>query len=277
MIIPKFTTDESILSNKIVVYKDDKLQKEEDTSNNNNNKETEHPVMNETSVSLYYLSDAYKDKITYDETHLREFRFRVNGTKQEVVKWELVGEDKSFFRITDYGKVTMFWGVYYDDFVKHAEVRATLEDGTVVTADVFEYNEVNLYINKLFDEFVRTYITENMTDLERAEKAAWYIGAISDYEAYNDNWMNIFLEGKGDCMASRYAFGTLCRYMGVKAWECSSINYHGKTLVKADGEFYMFVTGYDEPRPRSYSMWKVPDDQLDKIVKDNRIWLGYFD
>lgn len=237
----------------------------------------EKPVMNETKVDLYYLSDEDKDKIAYDKTHLREFRFRVTGTKQEVVKWELVGEDKDFFKITDYGKVTLFWGVDYVDFVKSATVRATLEDGTVLTATVFEYNEVNLYINKLFDEFIQTYITDDMTELEKAEKAAWYIGAISDYEAYDSDWMHIFIEGKGDCMASRWALGSLCRYMGVKAWECSSINYHGKTLVKADGEFYMFVTGYDEPRPRSYSVWKVPEDQLDKIAEDNGIWMWYFE
>ena len=73
--------------------------------------------------------------------------------------------------------------------------------------------------------------------------------------------MHIFIEGKGDCMASRWALGTLCRYLGVKAVECNNIDYHGKTLVKADGVFYMFVTGYDEPRPRSYSVWEVSEEE----------------
>ena len=237
----------------------------------------ENPVMNASEVSLYYLPDYYKDKITYDTTHLREFRFRVSGTKQEVKKWELVGDDKDFFEITNYGKVTMFWGVGYTDFVKTATVKATLEDGTVVTAIVKTYNEVNLYINTLFEEFKQQYITSDMTELKKAEKVAWYVGAISDYDVGDSEWMHIFIEGKGDCMASRWAVGTLCRYIGIKAWECNTISYHGETLIKADGEFYMFVTGYDEPKPRSYSMWKVPEEQMDKIVEDNGIWMGYFD
>ena len=253
-----------------------KEQTKEENTDNSEKTEKEEPVMNAAEVDLYYLPEYYKDKITYDENHLREFRFRVNGTKQEVNKWEIVGEDKDFFEITDYGKVTLFWGVGYVDFVKSATVKATLEDGTVVTATVREYNEVNLYINKLFDEFKEEYITSDMTELEKAEKVAWYIGTISDYELYDSEWMHIFIEGKGDCMASRWALGTLCRYLGVKAVECNNIDYHGKTLVKADGVFYMFVTGYDEPRPRSYSVWEVPEEQLEKIVEDNGIWMGYF-
>lgn len=65
--------------------------------------------------------------------------------------------------------------------------------------------------------------------------------------------------------------------MVIKARECYRIEYHGKTLVKADEEFYMVVTGYDEPRPRSYSMWKVSEEELETVVWDNRIDLHYFE
>ena len=254
-------------------------EEKEDTKvpeNSNTDKKKEHPVMNVTNAALYYLPKKYKDKITYDETHLREFRFRVTGTSQEVEKWELVGEDKDFFSITDYGKVTMFWGVSYADFEKSATVKATLEDGTVVKATITEYNEANLYINQIFDDFAKQYINEDMTELDKAKKVAEYIGEISDYELYNDDWMDIFINGKGDCMASRYAMGTLCRYIGVRAWECCNFDYHGKTLVRADGVYYMFVTGYDEPRPRSYSMWEVPEEDMEQILEDNLIWIEAF-
>lgn len=257
---------------------DKSSKKNENTPNpentNNDKKQKEHPVMNVTSAALYYLPERYKDRIPYYKTHLREFLFRVTGTSQEVETWELVGEDKDFFQITDYGKVTMFWGVTYEYFEKSATVKATLEDGTVVTAMVTQYSEANLYMNQLFDQFKQQYITDDMTELEKAEKVAEYIGEISDYELYNDDWMDIFIEGKGDCMASRCAMSTLCRYIGVRAWACYNLDYHGKTLVRADGVYYMFVTGYDEPRPRSYSMWEVSEEDMEQIVKDNYIWLG---
>lgn len=33
----------------------------------------------------------------------------------------------------------------------------------------------------------------------------------------------------------------------------------------------MVVAGYDEPRPRSYSMWKVSEGDLKTVVEDNCI------
>ena len=235
------------------------------------------PVMNETDVSLYFLPKKYKDVITYDETHLREFRFKVNDTKLEVEKWGLVGEDKEYFEITEYGKVSLFGCPDFEEVEKKATVKATLEDGTVVTATVHVYDEVNIYLKKYFDDFIADNITNDMTELEKVQKVAEYIGVISDYESGDSDWVDIYLLNKGDCMASRWAVGVLCRYMGIKARECYRIEYHGNTLVKADGELYMVVTGYNEPRPRSYSMWKVSEEELETVVEDNRIDLKYFE
>lgn len=49
------------------------------------------PVLKSRDVALYYLSEEYKDYITYDSSHLREYRFRVSGTKKEVREWQLSG------------------------------------------------------------------------------------------------------------------------------------------------------------------------------------------
>lgn len=142
------------------------------------------PVLNSRDVALYYLSEEYKDYITYDSSHLREYRFRVSGTK--------------------------------------------------------------------------------------------YISTTSDYELYNDRWADIFLKGKGDCMASRYAVQVLCNHMGIKALVCRSYDAHGQTLVFADGKFYVIVTGYNEPKPRSYSMYEISGAGLEKLAEENLIDLNYF-
>ena len=67
------------------------------------------PVLNSRDVAPYYLSDEYKDYITYDSSHLREYRFRVSGTKKEVREWQLSGSEADYFRITDYGLLQMDW------------------------------------------------------------------------------------------------------------------------------------------------------------------------
>ena len=226
--------------------------------------EQDNPVLNATDVSLYYLGDTYKSYIQYDMSHLREYYFRVSGTKKEVQTWKLEGEEKAFFQITDYGLVTMTWGPSYGEWSKTAAVKAVLEDGRELTAKVTCYAESNIYMNTLLEKFEIQYITVGMTDKEKAEKAAWYIGYTTDYQAGQNNWMLLLFQGKGDCLASRTALEYMCLHMGINAKACGNFDYHGKTLVKADGKFYIITTGYDEPRPRSYSISEVSEADLEK-------------
>lgn len=238
--------------------------------------EQDNPVLNATDVSLYYLGDTYKSYIQYEPTHLREFHFRVSDTKKEVRTWKLEGEGKDFFQITDYGLVTMTWGPSYSDWSQTATVKAILEDGRELTAKVTCYAESNIYTNELFEEFENQYITAGMTDKEKAEKVAWYIGFTTDYQEMQNDWMLLLFAKKGDCLASRYLLEYMCQHMGIKAKACGNFDYHGKTLVKADGKFYIITTGYDEPRPRSYSISEVSEADLEKIMADNnnlRMWM----
>ena len=239
--------------------------------------EKDNPNLNSTDVTLYHLGDSYKNDIKYDTSHLREYRFQVSGTKKEVKKWEVTGEDADYFTITSYGLVKPQWGPAYTNPCVTATVVATLEDGRQLQATVRAYSELNIYIDTVFADFVKQYITTGMTEKEKVEKAAWYIGATSDYEAYDNDWCDIFLKGKGDCSASRYALQYMCRYMGIKAVACGNIDYHGQTLVKADGIFYMVITGYDEPKPRKYTIYEMTPEGLEKLVKENNIDLSYFE
>ena len=236
----------------------------------------DHPVLNSSDVTLYYLSEEYKDYITYDSSHLREYRFRVSGTKKEVRDWKISGEDAGYFKITDYGLLQLNYGPAYVAPCVTATVTAVLEDGRKLTAAVRAYSEVNIYIDKLFADFERRYITPSMTTKEKAEKAAWYISTTSDYELYNYNWIDIFLEGKGDYYASRYALQYLCNYMGIKAVACRNLDDHGKTLLYADGRFYVIVTGFNEPKPRPYGIYEISGGALADLTEKNKFDLNNF-
>ncbi len=71
-----------------------------------------------------------------------------------------------------------------------------------------------------------------------------------------------------------------CRFFaiiwGLKALVCRSYDAHGQTLVFADGRFYVIVTGYNEPKPRSYSMYEISGAGLEKLAEENLIHLNYF-
>lgn len=58
----------------------------------------DNPVLNSSDVTLYHLSESYKDYIKYYSSHLREYRFRVSGTKKEVRGWRINGEDARYFK-----------------------------------------------------------------------------------------------------------------------------------------------------------------------------------
>lgn len=236
----------------------------------------DNPKLSSNNVALYYLSEEYKDYITYDKNHMREYRFRVSGTKKEVRDWKISGTGADFFKITDYGLLQMEWEPAYGEPVVTATVTAVLEDGRKLTANVRAYSELNIYMDKLFTDFEERYITPSMTEKEKAEKAAWYVSTTSDYELYNSNWFDIFIKGKGDCSASRYAVQYMCRHMGIKAAGCGDINAHGKTLVYADGKFYVIVTGYNEPKPRQYDIYEINGIALEELAKQNNFDLDYF-
>ncbi len=236
----------------------------------------DNPKLSCSDVTLYYLSDKTKDYIQYDKSHIREYRFRVSGTKKEVREWKIGGEDEEYFKITDYGLLQLNFGPAYIDPCATATVTAVLEDGRKLTASVRAYSELNIYIDTVFTEFENQYITPSMTEKEKAEKAAWYISTTSDYELYNDNWWDIFLKGKGDCSASRYALQYMCNHMGIKAAACGNLDAHGKTLVYADGKFYVIITGFNEPKPRQYLIYEISGEALDELAEQNNFDLDFF-
>lgn len=230
----------------------------------------ESPVMNAQNVALYYIEDKYKSYVPCDATHQYEFQFKVNGTKREVDRWRLTGENAGYFSISDDDVVKGSMEPAENDSEVVATVEATLEDGQKVTAEVKMYDESDGYIDKLLSGFEAKYITGAMTEREKVEKAAWYIGDATSYEHGQADWKLLLFSGGGDCYASRVLLARMCKHMGIKAEECRNYDYHGRTLVKADGTYYLIITGFDEPKPRSYMISTITDEsQLKKIMNEN--------
>lgn len=77
-------------------------------------------------------------------------------------------------------------------------------------------------------------------------------------------------------MASRFALRYMCNHMGIKAAGCGNLNAHGKTLVYADGKFYVIVTGFNEPKPRPYGIYEINGRDLEDLADENNFDLDYF-
>jgi len=61
--------------------------------------------------------------------------------------------------------------------------------------------------------------------------------------------------------------------MGIKAVACLNLDDHGKTLLYADGRFYVIVTGFNEPKPRPYGIYEV---SCKALAEKNKFDLDYF-
>ena len=181
-----------------------------------------------------------------------------------------------------FGKKPLFpfgFGLSYTSFeikccgLKIEESKIRTEVQVTNTGNKYAGKEVvQIYTTFPRTDFEKEYITPDMTEYEKVEKVAWYVGAFSDYESGNSSPYSLLIRGKGDCMASRIAVEMLCKQIGIKAVACINFEYHGKTLVKIGGTYYMVVTGYDEPKPRGYLIYEVDETQLEKIMEDNRIF-----
>ena len=234
------------------------------------------PRLNATSVDIYYVDDALKPYMTVDSAHRTTFQFQVTGTKLEVEKWKVSTE--AGLVISDDGLLTTVWGPGYGTPYLTSTVTAILENNQRLTATVRVYAESNFYVDKVLTAFEQKYITSSMTGKEKVERAAAYIGETTDYQVNQNNWQMLLLGGKGDCLASRVLLAYMCKHMGMKAEPCGKFEYHGETLVKVDGTYYIVITGFDEPRPRRYVITEITDQsQLQKIMDDNNLSPAMFD
>ena len=236
----------------------------------------DNPVMNTKDITLHYVSEDNKPYLKLDSSHIYQYQFEVAGTKQEVLCWSVTGEGKGYFRIDDNGLLTMQSGPAYGMDGAHATVVAKLENGKEVTAQVHGYSEAVLYVEKVIEDFKRTYIKAGMTEREKMEKVAWYLGAMYDYKAYQENWVTMLVQGGGDCMASRVAMMQICREIGLTACACYQFEDHGETIVKADGVLYLVITGFNEPKPRRYMITELTAEGFADYAERNHIDPAYF-
>ena len=235
--------------------------------------------LNTSEVDLYYMAEEDRQYITQASGHINSFQFEISGVPEdEIVRWSIEQGSKSdYFHVTDNGKVSLVIDPSDFDEAIEATLIAKLENGTKLKARLHGYSERGIAVKKAFKDFDKKYITPNMTQYEKMETIAKYVEHEFDYVPYQPDWRYMVISGGGDCYASRYFVKYLCEAQGIKALALLGENFHGKTLVKADGEMYIVVTGIDEPKPRRYMIMQPSDENLRSIAKQSRIDLSYFD
>ena len=235
--------------------------------------------LNASEVDLYYMEDEDRQYITQPSGHTGSFQFKVSGVpKDEMIKWSIeTGKKANCYHVSDDGKVSLVMDPSSLDEPGDATLIAKLENGTELKAKLHGYSERGISVKRVFEDFKKKYITSDMTQYEIMETIAKYVEHEYDYVLYQSDWRYMVISGGGDCYASRYFVKYLCEAQGIKALALLGEDYHGNTLVKADGRMYIVVTGINEPKPRRYMILKPSDENLQNIATQSRIDLSYFD
>ena len=218
--------------------------------------------LNATHVTIYYC-EPYAIPYAHDESHPTEFQFKLEGSDKRPI-WDVTLDDPEVFgwlNISKDGLLTIPTGGCSD---ATATVTARYFND-VLTCKVTVINETRVKYDELVNEFIRTHIKDGMSDYEKMETVVKYIEEELDYTLYQPEWRKMLIIGGGDCMASRLGVYYLCTELGLKSFPCTDLDDHGKTLVRVGDDVYMTVTGFNEPKPRLYWIYKLSEEGLKNI------------
>ena len=218
--------------------------------------------LNATHVTIYYC-EPYAIPYAHDESHPTEFQFKLEGSDKRPV-WDVTLDDPKVFgwlNISKDGLLTIPTGGCPD---ATATVTARYFND-VLTCKVTVINETRVKYDELVNEFIRTHIRDGMSDYEKMETVVKYIEEELDYTLYQPEWRKMLITGGGDCMASRLGVYYLCTELGLKSFPCTDLDDHGETLVRVGDDVFMTVTGFNEPKPRLYWIYKLSEESLKNI------------
>ena len=217
--------------------------------------------LNATEVTLYYCTDSLTS-IVHDPGHLREFQFKLLGTTKKPT-WTLTYDDLPGLILSKDGLLE-----FSDLWIspkREATVTARLSNTQKYTAHVTLINEEQIYYDKKIADFKERYISEDMTDLEKAKAVCKYVSVEYDYNGRQSSWFYMVIGGGGDCMASRVGVQLLCKEIGLKAFACTDLSDHGRCVIRVGDDVYMSITGYDGVKPRSFSFYKMSEESIQKV------------
>lgn len=215
-------------------------------------------------ATIYDMRSDYDSKIVVPDTLPRTYQIPrkgdgvsykvVSGSKSvEVSDAGLVSAKKTYWKVISGGYVyagTANDHDYYTIYSGDAEVEITTPEGTQ-TLTVHLLNYLTIYQNDVLQKYIDKNITEDMSDDELADAIAKF-PATYDYDANYSTFLDMILNGGGDCVASTQAIIKLAEKLGYKAWsrdgsrDAGAGSAHVNAMVDINGQLYQLDAGYNE-------------------------------
>lgn len=215
-------------------------------------------------ATIYDMRSDYDSKIVVSDTLPRTYQIPQKG---DGVSYKIVSGSKSV-EVSDTGLVSAkktYWKVIYGGYVYEgtadnydyytiysgdAEVEITTPEGTQ-TLTVHLLNYLTIYQNDVLQKYIDKNITEDMSDDELADAIAKF-PATYDYDANYSTFLDMILNGGGDCVASTQAIIKLAEKLGYEAWsrdgsrDAGAGSAHVNAMVDINGQLFQLDAGYNQ-------------------------------
>lgn len=211
-------------------------------------------------ATIYGISSTDSEKLSIPEDYPQSYQidagtggtYRItSGTSAKVSASGEVAPAYTFWKRNSNYSVTVSEGQPYDYYTLNTgdtliEVKTA---GKTYTVTVHVKNYVDVYCNKVIDDYIAKNITDTMSDKEKMEAVARF-PASYDYSPSYSGVNSMILNGGGDCWASTNAIIAVCKKLNIKAWsrngnkDPGAGSGHMNAMAELNGVYYELEAGY---------------------------------
>ena len=241
--------------------------------------------INSTSVTLYAMNGWASKYISIPSSYKTKYQLKVTGASKvtystysgniSVSENGLIEPKFSYIYYYREGDVTYYRSTPWEGKTPTKIERTIDFDPATVTvkADDKTFNVsvtlndyVELYVEKVLDDYVKSDIKSTMTTYEKCVKIAEFIAA-RDYSASYSSTAGLVVAGEADCWGSTETAIRLAKKAGLQSWvrngnrDPGSGSGHKNAIVYDGKEIYVVDAGYTGKAPRYYD-----------VIKHNSFW-----
>lgn len=181
----------------------------------------ENSMINATDVTLYGLSDNYREAISIPSGYAQTFQLKANGTN---VSYHIVNgggccsvDSTGLVKVRYYQCEDPDTGALINySTVGTAEIECIV-DGKTYIVTVHVENYAVTYADEKIREYLNANIKEGMTDEQVMNVLTRYPASFA-YKSENTSYVSLIVLGGGSCLAGADMVVRECEMLGIEAW-----------------------------------------------------------
>lgn len=135
---------------------------------------------------------------------------------------------------------------------------------------------INLYVKSLIDNIIAEYITDDMTDMQKAKVIHDWVcnNTVYDQLTYmekNHNDASVFMNDSSVCEGYARCYNLLLNAAGIESYFLLS-NSHAWNIIKLDGHYFHSDTTWDDGETISHDWFLKSDEEMRAETSSHASW-----